>query len=202
MCISAYMHNTHPCRLTYTYSCVELYLGDLQAPAANSPEADALPLASISLGLGGLLAGARNARHFSKTSSGPWLRRSGALGGLRSAPLYRALATVLAEGPREIRTPPGDPRSYRVLQLENGLQVLLASDPSASTSAAALTVQCGTFQDPKDRLGLAHFHEHMLFLGTEKFPKEDEYSKYLSEHGGDSNAFTMSEYTTYYFKVP
>ncbi|CAE7775584.1 IDE [Symbiodinium microadriaticum] len=166
-------------------------------------QAGKIPLASISLGLGGLLAGAR-ARHFSKTSSGPWLRRSGALG-LR-APLCRALATetlatkVLAEGP-EIRTPPGDPRSYRVLQLENGLQVLLASDPSASTSAAALTVHCGTFQDPQDRLGLAHFHEHMLFLGTEKFPKEDEYSKYLSEHGGDSNAFTMSEYTTYYFKV-
>ena len=34
--------------------------------------------------------------------------------------------------------------------------------------------------EPQDRLGLAHFHEHMLFLGTEKFPKEDEYSKYLS----------------------
>ena len=56
--------------------------------------------------------------------------------------------------------------------------MLLASDPTANTSAAALTVQCGTFQDlgpteslqrhqdPKDRLGLAHFHEHMLFLGA------------------------------------
>ncbi|CAJ1396756.1 unnamed protein product [Effrenium voratum] len=101
----------------------------------------------------------------------------------------------------QVRAPPSDPRSYKVLQLENGLQVLLASDPTASTSAAALTVRCGTFQDPKDTLGLAHFHEHMLFLGTEKFPKEDEYSKYLSENGGDSNAFTMAEFTTYYFKV-
>ncbi|CAE7420757.1 IDE [Symbiodinium natans] len=162
-----------------------------------------LPLASISLGLGGLLAGARS-RHFSKT--GPWLRRT-ALGVRPSGPtVCRALATealaakVLAES-AEIRAPPGDPRQYRVLQLDNDLQVLLASDPSASTSAAAVTVQCGTFQDPKERLGLAHFHEHMLFLGTEKFPKEDEYTKYLSEHGGDSNAFTMSEYTTYYFKV-
>ncbi|CAE7368573.1 IDE, partial [Symbiodinium pilosum] len=143
---------------------------------------DPLPLASISLGLGGLLAGAR-ARHFSKTWR-PWLRR-GVLGAGVRVPC-RALATevapkVLADD-AEVRAPPGDPRQYRVLQLDNGLQVLLASDP-------------------KDRLGLAHFHEHMLFLGTEKFPKEDEYSKYLSEHGGDSNAFTMSEYTTYYFKV-
>jgi len=117
-----------------------------------------------------------------------------------TASVAQAVATLVADH-KEVRRPPSDPRTYRVLQLENGLQVLLASDPTASTSAAALTVQCGTFQDPLERLGLAHFHEHMLFLGTEKYPKEDEYSRYLSEHGGDSNAFTMSEYTTYYFKV-
>jgi len=97
--------------------------------------------------------------------------------------------------------PASDPRSYKMVELPNGLQVLLASDPTADASAAALTVRAGTFQDPGDRQGLAHFHEHMLFLGTEKYPKEDEYSKYLNEHGGDSNAFTMNEYTTYYFKV-
>ena len=73
-----------------------------------------LPLASISLGLGGLLAGARS-RHFSKT--GPWLRRT-ALGVRPSGPtVCRALATealaakVLAES-AEIRAPPGDPRQY------------------------------------------------------------------------------------------
>lgn len=101
----------------------------------------------------------------------------------------------------DIRTPANDERQYRVVELKNGLQALIASDPTADAAGAALTVRCGTFQDPDDRLGLAHFHEHMLFLGTEKFPKEDEYTRYLSEHGGDSNAFTMNEYTTYHFKV-
>jgi len=41
----------------------------------------------------------------------------------------------------------------------------------------------------------------MLFMGTEKFPDENEYSKYLSEHGGSSNAFTDTEDTNYYFDV-
>ncbi|CAL1157774.1 unnamed protein product [Cladocopium goreaui] len=99
-------------------------------------------------------------------------------------------ATLVADKEAVVRRPPSDPRTYRVLQLENGLQVLLASDPTASTAAAALTARgrdaCPmrhfpgvvTLQrwDPLERLGLAHFHEHMLFLGTEKYPKEDEYS--------------------------
>ena len=43
--------------------------------------------------------------------------------------------------------------------------------------------------------------EHMLFLGTRKYPKEDEYSQYLSSHGGTSNAYTGSEDTCFYFDV-
>jgi insulysin len=39
----------------------------------------------------------------------------------------------------------------------------------------------------------------MLFLGNKKYPKEDDYSKYLSTHGGTSNAYTSSEDTCYYF---
>jgi len=101
----------------------------------------------------------------------------------------------------KVRAPANDQRQYRVVELANGMQVLLTSDATCDSAAAALTVRCGTFQDTDDRPGLAHFHEHMLFLGTEKYPKEDEYTRYLSEHGGDGNAFTMNEYTTYYFKV-
>jgi len=64
-----------------------------------------------------------------------------------------------------------------------------------------MTVHSGHFQDPDARPGLAHFHEHMLFLGNAKYPREDEYNRFLSEHGGASNAFTMAEYTTYHLKV-
>jgi insulysin len=48
---------------------------------------------------------------------------------------------------------------------------------------------------------LAHFLEHMLFLGTEKYPTENEYSQYLNSHGGYSNAYTAQEDTVYYFDV-
>jgi predicted Zn-dependent peptidase len=38
--------------------------------------------------------------------------------------------------------------------------------------------------------GISHYLEHMLFMGSEKYPDENEYDSYLSEHGGASNAFT------------
>jgi len=50
-------------------------------------------------------------------------------------------------------------------------------------------------------MGLAHFLEHMLFLGTEKFPDENSYNAYLSAHGGGSNAYTDQDHTNYYFDV-
>lgn len=59
----------------------------------------------------------------------------------------------------------------------------------------------GSLSDPENISGLAHFCEHMLFLGTEKYPKENEYSQFLSEHAGSSNAFTSGEHTNYYFDV-
>jgi insulysin len=49
--------------------------------------------------------------------------------------------------------------------------------------------------------GLAHFLEHMLFLGTEKYPKESHYHEFISTHGGQKNAATSEDYTYYYFDV-
>ncbi|XP_023937741.2 insulin-degrading enzyme [Bicyclus anynana] len=94
-----------------------------------------------------------------------------------------------------------DRREYRGLQLANNLKVLLVSDPTTDKSAAALDVNVGYLSDPDELPGLAHFCEHMLFLGTEKYPEENEYNKFLSEHGGSSNASTSSDHTTYYFDV-
>ena len=55
--------------------------------------------------------------------------------------------------------------------------------------------------DPAEAQGLAHFLEHMLFMGTEKYPEENQYSAFLSAHGGYSNAYTAQENTVYYFDV-
>uniref|UniRef100_A0A667Z4I5 Insulin-degrading enzyme n=2 Tax=Myripristis murdjan TaxID=586833 RepID=A0A667Z4I5_9TELE len=96
---------------------------------------------------------------------------------------------------------PEDKRVYRGLEFTNGLKAVLISDPTTDKSSAALDVQIGSLSDPENISGLAHFCEHMLFLGTEKYPKENEYSQFLSEHAGSSNAFTSGEHTNYYFDV-
>ncbi|CAG8650489.1 11693_t:CDS:10, partial [Funneliformis caledonium] len=49
--------------------------------------------------------------------------------------------------------------------------------------------------------GLAHFCEHLLFMGTEKYPKENESREYVLNHGGYANVYTCSDNTNYYFEV-
>lgn len=94
-----------------------------------------------------------------------------------------------------------DKRNYKALKLSNQLEVLLISDPSTDQAAAALDVRVGQFDDPSDRQGLAHFLEHMLFLGNEKFPEPNGFSQFLSANGGSSNAYTSLEETNYFFSV-
>lgn len=67
---------------------------------------------------------------------------------------------------------PEDDRQYRGMELANGMKVLLVSDPSTERSAASMSVGVGHMSDPDEVPGLAHFLEHMLFLGTEKYPNE------------------------------
>ncbi|XP_045188841.2 insulin-degrading enzyme-like [Mercenaria mercenaria] len=101
----------------------------------------------------------------------------------------------------EITKSAGDDRQYRALELQNGMRVLLISDKQTDKSSAAMDVYIGHMKDPKDIPGLAHFCEHMLFLGTKKYPEENEYTKFLNEHAGSSNAFTSNEHTNFFFDI-
>jgi len=94
-----------------------------------------------------------------------------------------------------------DNRQYQVFTLDNDLQVLIISDPDSDKAAASLDVFIGSASDPEDRAGLAHFLEHMLFLGTEKYPDPDEYQTFIAQHGGSRNAFTAKEHTNYFFDI-
>lgn len=91
---------------------------------------------------------------------------------------------------RSINKSPNDARLYKYLQLPNKLEAIIISDPEADKSAASLDVRVGSALEPKTRHGLAHFCEHMLFMGTEKYPIENEYSEYLKNNGGHANAYT------------
>lgn len=96
---------------------------------------------------------------------------------------------------------PNDQRDYRTITLDNQLQVLLVSDPSTEKSAASLSVDVGLLHDPMSQQGMAHYLEHMLFLGTEKYPDTNGYSEFMSSNGGSQNASTWLDITNYMFKV-
>uniref|UniRef100_A0A182W7X3 Nardilysin n=1 Tax=Anopheles minimus TaxID=112268 RepID=A0A182W7X3_9DIPT len=68
-------------------------------------------------------------------------------------------------------------------------------------AAAALCVGVGSFNDPRNIQGLAHFLEHMIFMGSKKYPRENEYDSYISKCGGFDNAVTDLEETTFYFEI-
>ena len=96
---------------------------------------------------------------------------------------------------------PNDSYDYRFVVLPNQMKVLLVSDENAEKGAAAMNVHVGSGDNPQGRGGLAHFLEHMLFLGTDKYPDAGEYGRFISEHGGSQNAFTNFEHTNYFFDV-
>jgi insulysin len=100
-----------------------------------------------------------------------------------------------------LKQSPNDFKKYRSLTLDNGLRVLLVQNEETDKCAAALAVNVGHFNDPNDRQGLAHFLEHMLFLGTKKYPDGSEYQKFISQHGGSNNAWTATEHTCFYFDI-
>ena len=93
-----------------------------------------------------------------------------------------------------------DDRKYRVVRLTNGLDSFLISDMNSGVCAASLTVGSGSFQDDPDIPGLAHFTEHMIYLGS-KCVKPGEFEDYLSNYFGITNAYTENEKTTYFFQV-
>ena len=96
---------------------------------------------------------------------------------------------------------PNDTREYDTLVLGNQLAVLMVSDPSVDKSAAALSVGVGLLQDPMNQQGMAHYLEHMLFMGTERYPDPNGYTEFMSQNGGSSNAYTWLNITNYMFEI-
>ncbi len=115
--------------------------------------------------------------------------------------LLLLLLFTTAVSAMEVTKSPNDDRQYEYLELPNRMRVLLVSDPEADKAAAALTVGVGSTSNPPGRDGLAHFLEHMLFMGTEKYPDVDDYSDFIKKNGGMDNAFTAGGQTTYYFDI-
>jgi len=115
--------------------------------------------------------------------------------------LISACASVPRTAEQSIARGELDPREYRYLELPNRMRVLLISDPATDKAAASLHVRAGSGDDPLHRQGLAHFLEHMLFLGTAKYPDPGEYQAFINAHGGSHNAYTSIDHTNYFFDI-
>jgi insulysin len=99
----------------------------------------------------------------------------------------------------EIKTPLLNQRKTLKIQLKNGIKALIVSDPKITQSAAAVAVMAGSWDDPDEYPGMAHFCEHMLFMGNKKYPIEDDFFRYINDHGGIANAYTSGDHTVYLF---
>lgn len=111
------------------------------------------------------------------------------------------LAAAAAINNAVIHKSPNDDRSYAALLLPNQLQVVLVSDPTLEASSASMGVGVGSAQDPESQPGLAHYLEHMLFLGTKKYPEPDNFMGFVDSNGGMTNAFTAYDKTNYLFTI-
>ncbi|NUU33987.1 pyrroloquinoline quinone biosynthesis protein PqqF [Pseudomonas sp. C2B4] len=96
---------------------------------------------------------------------------------------------------------PNPPRPHTET-LANGLRVTLRHAPDLKRAAAALRVGVGSHDVPLAWPGMAHFLEHLLFLGTERFPAGQGLMAYVQGHGGQVNARTSERTTDYFFELP
>lgn len=94
------------------------------------------------------------------------------------------------------------PDATRHLTLANGLHLTLRHAPRLKRAAAALRVHAGSHDAATRWPGLAHFLEHLFFLGTERFPLDDGLMRYVQGVGGQVNASTRERTTDFFFEVP
>jgi len=94
-----------------------------------------------------------------------------------------------------------DSTTHRTLTLPNGLCVTLCSAPRLKRCAAALRVAVGSHDVPAQWPGLAHFLEHLFFLGTERFATDQNLMTYVQRHGGQVNASTGERTTDFFFEL-
>src|SRR6201998_2339177 len=85
--------------------------------------------------------------------------------------------------------------------LDNGLQVVVIPDHRTPVVTQMIWYKVGSADEAPGKSGLAHFLEHLMFKGTSKHPA-GEFSETVLRAGGNENAFTSTDYTGYFQRVP
>lgn len=100
-----------------------------------------------------------------------------------------------------IEVPKNETRKFIGKELDNGIKYVNIEDKSMEKSFLIVSVNVGSIAENLEFQGLAHFLEHMLFLGSKKYPEESYFDEFVSKNGGYSNAYTDTYQTVYYFSV-
>src|SRR5580704_13087363 len=109
--------------------------------------------------------------------------------------LIVALATLAPVAPAQAAPTVTD------FKLDNGIEVVVIPDHRAPVVTHMIWYKVGAADETPGKSGLAHFLEHLMFKGTEKNPG-DAFSRQVAEIGGQENAFTASDYTGFFQRVP
>lgn len=94
----------------------------------------------------------------------------------------------------------GSPPAIDSFTLKNGLEVIVIPNHRVPAVNHTLWFKIGAADDPRGKSGLAHYHEHAMFLGTAKH-KAGEYSNIIARNGGEQNAFTGYDATAYFINI-
>lgn len=114
-----------------------------------------------------------------------------------AAPAAAALAAAPADAPVS-----GQPaRPVSTFTLPNGLTVVLAEDHSLPKVVIATRFAVGSKNEAPGRTGFAHLFEHLMFMGTHRVPG-NQYDVLMETAGGENNAFTSEDNTTYFSLGP
>ena len=119
-----------------------------------------------------------------------------------AVPAFVALASVLAlasSGASAQTTVTSEPPAS--FTLGNGLQVVVIPDHRTPVVTQMIWYKVGSADETPGKSGLAHFLEHLMFKGTAKHPA-GEFSQTVLRIGGNENAFTSTDYTGYFQRVP
>ncbi len=117
-------------------------------------------------------------------------------------PLFAALLSVLAIAADSVHAQTtvtsAPPASFT---LDNGLKVVVIPDHRTPVVTQMIWYKVGSADETPGKSGLAHFLEHLMFKGTSKHPA-GEFSQTVLRIGGNENAFTSTDYTGYFQRVP
>ena len=113
--------------------------------------------------------------------------------------LLRSLAIFLSVFVSCAAAAAGEAQPVEQYTLANGLTVILAPSKTAQTVSLVVKYEVGSANEAPGHSGFAHLFEHLMFEGTKAIP---DFDKVVSSAGGENNAFTEEDATTYYLSGP